>query len=127
MIYGTKVLFSATEIIDDDLWKLISECVNQLASGLIFVVLLGLLVFLFKKFGSKNKEYFGMGDIKLIFVVGIFLGPDKTLVCILAACIAMIIFCIAVYLIKKKIIKNLPFAPFIFIGLICTICLTFLL
>lgn len=61
----------------------------------------------------------GAGDVKLSFLMGLFLTGQYVVGAILYGCIAAAIYSI-VQLIRKKVTKKdkLPFVPFLFIGLI---------
>lgn len=68
-----------------------------------------------------SKKGFGMGDVKYLSVVALYLGFFNTCICLLASCISFVV----VSLITKK--KILPFAPFIFIGILLVIAFKFVI
>lgn len=65
-----------------------------------------------------GKQTLGGGDIKLIFVTGIYLGFDKNLLMLFIAGILALIFC----WIRKE--KELPFGPAIAIASVVVMCFT---
>lgn len=66
--------------------------------------------------GQPKTSVFGMGDIKLLMVVCLYLGPSLSFVCLFSACIAFIIYSLIVNLILKTKLDKAPFAPFILAG-----------
>ncbi len=86
---------------------------------IITIVLLGGLLWMISVF---SKGALGMGDVKLVACIGIFLGLQKTLTVI---CMALVLSgIIAVFLLvfryaDKK--KEMPFAPFILVATMITI------
>jgi leader peptidase (prepilin peptidase)/N-methyltransferase len=83
------------------------------------------LFFLIVSFGFKfirGKEGMGGGDIKLAFVLGLFLGFPNIIVALYVAFLTGAIAGFILILWKKKNLKNttLPFGPFLILGaLIC--------
>lgn len=96
--------------------KMRLENLNVL-NGLIYPVLNGIasftLLYLFKLFGDKvfKKESLGGGDIKLLFVIGLVLGFDMSIVTVFLASF------IALPLSIVSLIKNdnniIPFGPYL--------------
>lgn len=90
------------------------NCLDTLMNGSLmasYIYALSLLMnFIYK------RQMIGMGDIKLLFVSGIYLGFYKSLLCLLAACAFALIY----VLISKR--RMIPFGPFI-----CFSMFTFLL
>jgi prepilin signal peptidase PulO-like enzyme (type II secretory pathway) len=73
-------------------------------------------IFLFLVLVSKEK-WMGMGDAKLVFLMGILLGWPNILVAVfLAAFLGSAIGLILVALNKKKIKSEVPFGPFLVFG-----------
>ncbi len=65
----------------------------------------------------KTDDAMGMGDIKLLAVVGLFLGWRLTIVSLLMAIVLAAAFSIVLILMKKQSRKStIPFGPFIAIG-----------
>jgi leader peptidase (prepilin peptidase)/N-methyltransferase len=87
-----------------------------------FSLLGGILGFAFMYFiswyGKKRfkKEALGGGDIKLYFLIGLFLGIELVMLSLMFAAIIGIIFSI----VKRKKTGYLPFVPFIFAGTVIT-------
>ena len=85
---------------------------------LVYAVTIAGYVYLLSLVMKKilKKDCFGFGDIKLIFIIGLFLGLHKTIWCLLLACIIGIF----IILINKK--EMIPFGPALSIS--CFILLT---
>lgn len=64
------------------------------ASGILGSVILGggLLVLTTIYEALRKKESFGGGDIKLMAVLGLFLGLERGIICLLAACVLSLVF-----------------------------------
>ena len=66
-----------------------------------------------------SRESVGMGDIKLLAMIGLFLGVDSSFYTVMAS--ILVLFVLSVFLlITKKADRNtaIPFAPFLLVGLI---------
>lgn len=84
-------------------------------SFLLMVSLVGALVY-------KSDEAMGMGDIKLLAVIGIFLGWRLTIVSLMIAVFTAAIGCLLLIIIKRKNRKSvIAFGPYIAIGTFITI------
>lgn len=82
------------------------------AGALILVSFVGLLIY-------RTDEAMGMGDIKLLAVVGLFLGWRLTIAGIFLAIIFAAVFSLALILMKKHNRKSrIAFGPFIAMGTI---------
>ena len=94
---------------------------RELLGILLDGFVISLPVFLLVLFVEKvwKKEVFGGGDIKLLFVTGIYLGWENNLLALFFACIIAII--IALTGSKKGFF---PFGPSIAIGAICSMLIT---
>lgn len=68
----------------------VKVAIDDLIGGVGIAGLLLLIVLIFEKI--KGVEAMGGGDIKLIFMTGIFLGWKVNLLCILIACVIGIVF-----------------------------------
>jgi prepilin signal peptidase PulO-like enzyme (type II secretory pathway) len=99
--------------------------------GLIINLACGVLAFLFFlvialgfKF-VRGKDGMGGGDIKLAFVLGLFLGFPNIILALYLAFLTGAIVGIILILWKKKNLRNtsLPFGPFLILGAL--ICLFF--
>lgn len=66
----------------------------SLASGILGAVVLGggLLVLTTVYEAITHKESFGGGDIKLMTVLGLFLGLERGVICLLAACVLSVVY-----------------------------------
>ncbi len=69
---------------------------ESLAGGILGAVVLGggLLVMTALYEGATRKESFGGGDIKLMAVLGLFLGWERGLICLLAACVLSVVYAV---------------------------------
>lgn len=89
---------------------------NQLGIALLNGVAAFLIMFLLKKFGDFlfKQESMGGGDIKLMFLFGLVLGYEMTIIAIfIASFIGLPISLIILYKKKDHII---PFGPFLAVG-----------
>lgn len=75
----------------------------------------GLGVVMGLAFKKKSPEAIGLGDVKLLAAGGIWLGVSGLAIALIASCILGGVW----GLVKKK--KFIPFAPFFFIGAICSL------
>lgn len=74
----------------------------------------GIYIFYIK---VRKMEGLGQGDIKMVFLLGIFLGIQKLIVTILLASLSGLIVGIIIIILKKKDFKYaLPFGTFLSIG-----------
>lgn len=86
------------------------------AGALVFVF--ACLFVIFNKVGNidKDKIYFGLGDVKLLTVLCLFVGLKNLLIILVAACVFFLLFVFLRYLITKNKDNKAPFAPSIFFG-----------
>lgn len=78
--------------------------------------------YLFEKFKPQSETPIGMGDIKLIATVGLWLGTTGLATSLIVACISGLIWG------ARKKQKYIPFAPFlIFGGILSLITMMFLI
>lgn len=89
-----------------------------LGNGLSISLPLLILVLVMEKI--LKKEAMGGGDIKLLFVTGMYLGWEKNLLALFFACIVGIIYG-AVRMRSEKELGAFPFGPFIAAGTIVSI------
>lgn len=82
---------------------IVYELIRSLVGGLIIGGAMLLLSWIFLK--VTKKEGLGGGDIKLLFMTGLFLGPVRSLLSLIIACIVGILF--SAFAKKRKI----PFGP----------------
>ena len=80
------------------------------AGFLLLVAVIGSIVY-------KSEDAIGMGDVKLLAAVGLFLGWRLTIVALLLAVILAAITSLVLMIFKKLNIKStVPFGPFIALG-----------
>ena len=68
-----------------------------------------------------KKESIGGGDLKLVFMLGIFVGWQGILIVIFLGSLLALIYITIIQVLKKKLIRVLPFGPFLMISSIITI------
>lgn len=97
-------------------WYLLFEEVNFKSFGLLLVdglsLSLAVLVIVLIMEKILKKEAMGGGDIKLLFVMGLYLGVLQCFLAVMIACISGIVG--GVYYIKKDV--SIPFGPFLAFG-----------
>lgn len=103
---------------------------SSLAGGILGAVVLGggLLVLTTVYEALAHKESFGGGDIKLMAVLGLFLGAERGLVCLLAACVLSLAYAGLRHIVRSHRVREktesrekglqmtMPFGPFIAFG-----------
>lgn len=68
-------------------------CVNCIINCIIVFLFLYFIRFVTSKLShTTGNEIFGMGDIKLLSVLSLYLGFYSTLICLLIACVAFVIY-----------------------------------
>ena len=95
---------------------------NSLIGGIFGYLIIWLIIFFYKKF--RNKEAMGLGDAKLMAVVGFWFGwVSIPFTIFISSAVALIL--VIPSLIKKTrdISAQIPFGPYIIIG--CIIYVTF--
>lgn len=68
----------------------------------------------------------GGGDIKLLSVIGLYIGILDWLILFILALVSALIFIGTVYVTKNKLIKNIVFAPYILIGYVGILLLNYI-
>jgi leader peptidase (prepilin peptidase)/N-methyltransferase len=104
----TTFLFRLLEVWKFHNWKFL---LNPFLSGFFVAAFFFLIVFL------SRERWMGWGDVKLFFLIGLFLGYPKTLIALFSAFFFGAIISIGLILSGKKTIKEeIPFAPFLILG-----------
>lgn len=108
LIVEPKILYTTTFLL----------CVYQLYFSFPFHLLTSVFSLIsFALLNSKGKEQLGRGDILLISIWGLFLGSYRLLILLfIASCSGLLFLFILTYVFKKSI-RELPFVPFLSIGL----------
>ena len=107
---GGSVLFLIYSFFNPEV-KTIEAILTAFGVTLIFT---GIYIFYIK---VRKIEGLGQGDIKMVFLLGIFLGIKKLIVTILLASISGLVVGIIIIIIKKKDFKYaLPFGTFLSIA-----------
>ena len=92
--------------------------VNQLISSAIGFLVCFVVLFVLSK---AMHNGIGMGDVKFLSSIGFMLGIYAVCSILLLALLASCVISIILLVIKVKRVKDyIPFAPFIYIGIICT-------
>lgn len=103
-------------------WMMFPQLGLSLLISAILGVLLGGGLFLLAHFISKGGV--GMGDVKLVAVVGIYMGGGSVMADIFLSVMASAAYSIIMLIRKKiKLKEEIPFAPFMFIGTVLTMAL----
>ena len=96
--------------------------INSLIGGLFGYSIIWLIIFLYKKI--RNKEGMGLGDAKLMAVVGFWFGWASIPFTIFISSFVALIFSIPSLIKKNKnMATQIPFGPYIIIG--CIIYVSF--
>ena len=94
--------------------------INSLIGGLFGYIIIWLIIFIYKKL--RNKEGMGLGDAKLLSVIGFWFGwISIPFVIFFSSAVALISVIPDLIKNKKKLSSQIPFGPYLIIG-----CLIFL-
>ena len=100
---------------DPNLNEIFPNYINSLIGGCFGYGIIWAIIFFYKKF--KNKEGMGLGDAKLLAVVGFWFGLDSIpFVIFLSSVIALIVVLPDLIRKTKKMSTQIPFGPYIIIG-----------
>ena len=89
--------------------------INSLIGGLIGYLIIWVIIFVYKKI--RNKEGMGLGDAKLLAVVGFWFGWLSIPFTIFISSLVALIFVIPSVLNKSRnMASQIPFGPYIIIG-----------
>ena len=109
-------------IIDAQVIDVLWTAAQQVLTSAVICCLLAACIVLTNKIREKKGQAktspFGMGDVKLLMVVCLFLGPMLSCISIFSACIAFLIYALIISAVAKIKVSKAPFAPFILIGVI---------
>lgn len=96
--------------------------VNSLIGGVFGYIIIWLIIFIYKKF--RNKEGMGLGDAKLLSVIGFWFGwVSIPFVIFFSSAVALLIVIPDVIRNKKNLSSQIPFGPYLIVG--CIIFLVF--
>ena len=102
---------------DPNLSPIFPNYINSLLGGIIGYGIIWLLILFYKKI--RNKEGMGLGDAKILAVVGFWFGwVSIPFVIFLSSTIALIIVIPDLLKKKKKLTSQIPFGPYIIIATI---------
>jgi leader peptidase (prepilin peptidase) / N-methyltransferase len=105
-------------------WMFFNPALGILSSRLFSGILAGIIAFLFFFIlSSVSKEkWMGMGDAYLAFLAGLIVGwPTILIVLMLAFATGAVVGMALIYLKKKTMKSQVPFAPFIVLGVFLTV------
>ena len=95
---------------------------NSLIGGLFGYMIIWLIIFIYKKL--RNKEGMGLGDAKLLSVIGFWFGwVSIPFVIFFSSAVALLIVIPDVIRNKKNLSSQIPFGPYLIVG--CIIFLVF--
>ncbi len=102
---------------DPNLNPLFPNYINSLLGGIIGYGIIWLLILFYKKI--RNKEGMGLGDAKILAVIGFWFGwVSIPFVIFLSSTIALIVVIPDLLKKKKKLTSQIPFGPYIIIATI---------
>jgi len=91
--------------------------INSLIGGLFGYSIIWLIIFIYKKI--RNKEGMGLGDAKLLAVVGFWFGwVSIPFVIFISSAVALILVIPSILNKSRKMSSEIPFGPYIIIGCI---------
>ena len=91
--------------------------INSLIGGLVGYSIIWLIIFIYKKI--RNKEGMGLGDAKLLAVVGFWFGwVSIPFVIFISSAVALILIIPSILNKSRKMSSEIPFGPYIIIGCI---------
>ena len=101
--------------------NLFPNFIDSLIGGFFGYVIIWLVIFIYKKF--RNKEGMGLGDAKLVSVIGFWFGwISIPFVIFFSSAIALIKVIPDLIKNEKNLSSEIPFGPYLIVG-----CLTFLI
>jgi|TARA_B100000575_G_scaffold164234_1_gene131234 leader peptidase (prepilin peptidase)/N-methyltransferase len=96
-------------------YHLFPNFINSLIGGIFGYVIIWLIIFIYKKL--RNKEGMGLGDAKLLSVIGFWFGwISIPFVIFFSSVVALMSVIPDLIRNKKKLSSQIPFGPFIIIG-----------
>jgi leader peptidase (prepilin peptidase)/N-methyltransferase len=102
---------------DPNLDSLFPNYINSLIGGLFGYGIIWLIIFFYKIL--RNKEGMGLGDAKLLAVIGFWFGWVALPFVIFSSSIVALIYVLPSLINKsKKLSSEIPFGPYIIIGCI---------
>jgi leader peptidase (prepilin peptidase)/N-methyltransferase len=94
---------------------LFPNLVNSLIGGLFGYIIIWLIIFTYKKL--RNKEGMGLGDAKLLSVIGFWFGwASIPFVIFFSSVIALLSVVPDIIKNKKDLSSQIPFGPYLIIG-----------
>lgn len=98
----------------------------EMGLSLLISVLIGLLLgggmFLLAHFITRGGV--GMGDVKLLGVIGAYTGVGSIMTVVFLTAVAAAVYSIVMLILRKvKLKEEIPFAPFVLVGLVLTMVL----
>ena len=116
VLLGIRAIWLILELV------LYSQAFIELISSAMGGLIIGFILFIFAY--AISKKGIGMGDVKLISVIGFYTGVSVLYSIILFSLILCILYSVVQMLRKKITAKSfVPFGPFVAMGTIIAICL----
>ena len=113
IVFSLWILVMAVDVFTD-----ISKAIPLLFSSLIGAVVVG-LAFLLCYVVSKHQV--GAGDVKLVFIMGLFMTGDRIVGAVLYGCIICGLYSVIQMIRKKLTLKSgVPMVPFLYLGTLIT-------
>lgn len=91
------------------IWRLLME--PSFLWGLIPALILFVLFWI-------SPHSIGPGDVKLVAIIGLFVGLEQTLLTLFLMCLSYVAYAILLMSFKKKVDKRIPLAPFVTVGIL---------
>lgn len=117
-----KWALAANKIIDLSVIDVLIQAACQVICSAVICCLLAACIIIVdklnKKRGLPKSQSLGMGDIKLLMVVCLYLDIWSSFICLFIACLIFILYILFMRIVKHNNISTAPFAPFILIGVI---------
>lgn len=103
-------------------WTLVPSMGLSLLISSLMGMLIGGGLFLLAYFISRGGV--GMGDVKLFAVIGTYMGTGSIMALVFITALAAALYSIIMLILKKiKLKEEIPFAPFVLVGIILTMAL----
>lgn len=103
-------------------WTLVPSMGLSLLISSLMGMLIGGGLFLLAYFISRGGV--GMGDVKLFAVIGTYVGTGSIMALVFITALAAALYSIIMLILKKiKLKEEIPFAPFVLVGIILTMAL----
>lgn len=117
-IKGLSLYFVLNQFLDINLSEWIQDFMTPVLYGIIVLLFLLGVIFLSKKLFRTTENFFGMGDIKLLFSITLYVGLMKSLFILTMSSVLFCMYVLFRRLLRRDKSNTAAFAPFICIGVI---------